>query len=788
MTQRQTANAAGSPRLSVTGREAVPGVFLMIDSLQTGGSERQFASLARSLDRSSFHLCLGCIQERGGFREGLGEMTQFRLGGSLYGLQSLKTRLRLARHLRQRHVAVAHAFDFYTNLTLVPAARLSRIPVVIGSQRQMGDLLTPRQARAQMAAFRWCDRVVCNSRAAAERLVDQGLKPGKIAVIGNGLSPEAFAKNQPALPRGAGVLRVGMIARMNLRAKNHLIFLRAAARLKARYPTLEILLAGDGPLRPELEGEAARLGLGETARFLGDRRDIPALLASMDISVLPSESESLSNVVLESMAAGVPVVATRVGGNVELIADGRGALVPVGDEEALAAAMAQVLQDPALGIEWGENGRRFALENFSLERMRKRHQELYAELLEEKGWYGSRSQKQSVPRQSPTASRTRPLRVVMVAASMRYVGGHSVQADLLIRSWQHDPAVEASFIPVDPVFPRLLGWLERIPFLRTLIREPIYLASLWKALKHADVAHIFSASYWSFLVAPAPAWLLARIRGAKALINYHSGEARDHLRRSRIAVPVLRRADRLVVPSDYLVDVFHEFGLEARAVPNIVDLERFSFRAREPLRPHLICTRGFHPYYSVDVVVRAFAEVKRIYPGAKLCLVGGGPTEAEIRDLVRELKLEGVYFAGVVSRQEIGRRYDEADIFINGSWLDNMPISILEAFASGTPVVTTGPEGIRYLVEHERTGLLSEPGDWHALAANVIRVLRNGELASHLASNAREESRRYHWEAVREQWLEVYRSVQGREAPGQAARKTGATEQNRQEHIASSRV
>jgi glycosyltransferase involved in cell wall biosynthesis len=249
-----------------------------------------------------------------------------------------------------------------------------------------------------------------------------------------------------------------------------------------------------------------------------------------------------------------------------------------------------------------------------------------------------------------------------------------------------------------------------------------------------------------------------------------------------------------------LVDVFGEFGLHAKAVPNIVDLDRFSFRLREPLRPHLICTRGFHPYYSVDVVVRAFAEVKRIYPDARLCLVGGGREERSLRDLVRELRLgEDVNFAGIASRQEIGRLYDQADIFLNASWLDNMPISILEAFACGTPVVTTAPEGIKYLVEHERTGLLSEPGDWIAVAANVIRLLSDADLAARVAANAHEESRRYRWGAVRERWLEVYQSLRRGKAPERALRltelpegskggRTGASSPSTQEDIASSRV
>jgi glycosyltransferase involved in cell wall biosynthesis len=214
------------------------------------------------------------------------------------------------------------------------------------------------------------------------------------------------------------------------------------------------------------------------------------------------------------------------------------------------------------------------------------------------------------------------------------------------------------------------------------------------------------------------------------------------------------------VPSGYLVDVFREFGLHADAVPNVVDLGQFRFRERNPLKPHLVCTRGFHPYYCVDVVVRAFAQVVREFPDARLNLVGKGPSEAEIRDVVRELDVPGVNFAGVASREEIGAVYDNADIFINASRLDNMPVSVMEAFAAGTPVVTTSPECMPYLVTHERTGLLSPIGDPDMLAKNVIRLLRDNDLATRLAHNAYEESQKYLWKNVRRQWLEVYRSIQ----------------------------
>jgi glycosyltransferase involved in cell wall biosynthesis len=743
----------GSPESDAVAT-ALPTVFLMTNSFETGGSERQFISLARSLDPSAFRLQIGCIMRKGVSAGPLSEVPEFGVGGSLYGWRSWKARFELARYLRRRRVAVAHAFDFYTNLVLIPAARLAGVPVVIGSQRQLGDLLTPNKARAQREIFRFADTVVCNSQAAASALLRSGVPEHKVTVIANGIPDHFFAATIPALPREPGVFRVGMIARMNTPAKNHSVLLEAAAQIFRTNPTIEFVFVGDGPLRPELENAASGLGIANCVRFLGERQDVQSVLASLDIAVLPSDSESLSNAVLEAMAVGVPVIATNVGGNPELIGTNRGVLVPPRSVSDLANAIERLASNVSIRQYLATNAREFVAANFTMEQMRKRHEQLYRDLLERHNW---RANVQLVPGLRPKQRSAQ--RVALVCVSLRYVGGHSAQADMLLRGWKDDPSVSATLIPIDPRLPKALSWAERIPGLRTLTREPLYLWSLWRGLKNADIAHIFSASYWSFLIAPSPALAIARLRGKKALIHYHSGEARDHLQRSRLARFILKKASRLVVPSEFLVNVFQEFGLRTQVVPNVVDLEQFSFHLRNPLRPHLVCTRGFHAYYSVDVVVQAFALVKKEFPSAKLDLVGGGPEEREIRELVRKLQLADVGFVGTVTRQEVPRFYHEADIFINASCLDNMPVSVLEAFASGTPVVSTAPEGIRYLVEHERTGLLSPPGDAEALAANVIRVLKDRQLATQLALNARAECERYSWSTVRGQWLEVYRSL-----------------------------
>jgi L-malate glycosyltransferase len=374
--------------LAVARNRSRAGLFLMTNSFETGGSERQFVLLAQNLDADQFQLHTGCIWRYGPFAEGFGEVPEFPLGGSLYGWKSLRARLELSRHLRRNGVQIAHAFDFYSNLTMIPAARLARVPVVIGSHRQLGDLLTPAQFRAQAVAFRWCDAVICNSLAGANRLAAAGLGRGKLFVVGNAMPASAFLAATPALPRRPGVLRVGMVARMNARYKNHSGFLRIAARVREQLPSVEFLLAGDGPLRPEIEQEAGALGLENSVTFLGDRRDMSSVLASMDVAVLTSDSEGLSNVILEAMAARLPVVAYDVGGNAELVNQERGALVAAGDEAGFAAAILRIVSDSAaassLGRQMGGNARRFVEENFSLEHVRSRYLDLYRSLLEGK--------------------------------------------------------------------------------------------------------------------------------------------------------------------------------------------------------------------------------------------------------------------------------------------------------------------------------------------------------------------------------------------------------------------
>lgn len=362
-----------------------PDLFLMTNTLEVGGSERQFVALVEALDRERFNVHPACLRRIGGLATRLGEIPEFPPGGSLFWLQAQRARWAMLRRMRDQHIAVAHAFDFYTNLMLIPAARIARVPVVIGSHRQLGDLLTRAQYKAQCWAFRFSDRVVCNSRAAAVRLRQAGFSENKLEIIPNGLAEAAFTPCAPAIPRKPGVVRLGMIARMNDPVKNHPLFLCAAARLRKQMPGVEFVLVGDGPLRPGLQAMATELGIGEQVIFAGERHDIPSILASLDVSVLVSSSESLSNVILESMAAGVPVVATDVGGNAELVRNGEtGVLVAPNDEGKFVEALVQMVREPGLRMQYAERGKQVARSHFHIDKVCRCYEQLYLALLQEK--------------------------------------------------------------------------------------------------------------------------------------------------------------------------------------------------------------------------------------------------------------------------------------------------------------------------------------------------------------------------------------------------------------------
>lgn len=356
-------------------------------------------------------------------------------------------------------------------------------------------------------------------------------------------------------------------------------------------------------------------------------------------------------------------------------------------------------------------------------------------------------------------SSTQRLNVAIVAPSIGILGGQAVQADRLISAWKDDPDVRAWLVPVNPVPSGRLMRAINLKYVRTIATQLTYWPLLLRELRQADIVHVFSASYFSFILAPLPAILLARLLGKPVVMNYRSGQAPDHLKRSLIARAALRSVDRNAVPSRFLHEVFEGFGIASKVIPNIVDLDRFRFRAREALRPHVLSTRNFEGLYNVACTLRAFKRVQNRYAEATLTLVGAGAQETALRGLSAELGLRHVRFVGRVPPSEMCRYYAEADIYLQTPDIDNMPSSILEAFASGCPVVATTAGGVPAILTDAVHGLLVPCNDDEAAAAAIFRLLNEPQLAVRLATTARESCEQYRWENVRAQWVALYRGI-----------------------------
>lgn len=355
-----------------------------------------------------------------------------------------------------------------------------------------------------------------------------------------------------------------------------------------------------------------------------------------------------------------------------------------------------------------------------------------------------------------------PLRILLVAPSLDILGGQAIQAARLLVRLGNEPSLEVGFQPINPRLPAPFDRLQAIKYVRTVVTSLLYIGQLLARVPAYDVIHVFSASYLSFVLAPTPAVLIAKLFGKRVALNYRSGEADDHLRRWRhTALPVLRLADILVVPSGYLVDVFARFGLCARAIHNIVETDQFRFRLRSPLRPVFLANRNLEPLYNVGCVLRAFALIQRRHPDARLTVAGDGSQRAELERLARELGLRYTEFVGRVAPARMPELYDNADVLLNAPNIDNMPHSILEAYSAGLPVVTTDAGGIPYIVEDGRTGLIVPRGDEGALARATLRLFVEPKLASELAAAAHAECRHYSWEAVRGDWRRLYCELVG---------------------------
>ncbi|MCD4738727.1 MAG: glycosyltransferase [Anaerolineae bacterium] len=363
-------------------------LFHLITELDIGGAQKALLRLLTHLDRDRFSPTVICLYN--GDKAVAQEIRALSIPVIDLGMTA-KWRLdafwRLYRLLRRERPTILHTWMFHANIPGRVLGRLTGIPIVISSERTMGQESRWRY-RLNRLTDPLTDRVVCVSQLVADFVVAEvGIPRHKTIVIPNGIDAQAFehlptkqkARVDLGLPLDSTL--VGTVARLDP-VKRLDVLLQATALMD----DVHTVIVGAGPERESLEALSERLGLADRVHFVGQQSNVPEWLAALDIFALTSDWEGMSNAILEAMAAGLPIVATAVGGTPEVVVDGvTGLLVPPRDPDALTQAITRLLRDPDLRRKMGRAGRERVQQHFSVERMVQQTQSLYEQLLAKKG-------------------------------------------------------------------------------------------------------------------------------------------------------------------------------------------------------------------------------------------------------------------------------------------------------------------------------------------------------------------------------------------------------------------
>jgi L-malate glycosyltransferase len=375
--------------------EPVP-VLQFVNQFAIGGAEGQFVARVRALPER-FRPVVACVRKEGPNLQAIEEIglgvEVFGLTGSLVRANTGKQVLRLAAFLVQNRIKLVHANDFYTNVLAVPAARLARAKV-IASRFDLAHWYSSSAHVVEALACRAADAVYANARAVRDMCVqEEAVTADRVVVVHNGIDLAAFDRARarplqapvPGLEVGAdgksrrpAVVLVGNLYPV----KGHLDLIEAVEEVRRRIPGLLVLCAGEGIMRPVIEQQIRARGLKETMVLLGHRLDVPAILERAHVACLPSHAEGLSNAIIEAMAASLPVVATSVGGNLELVQEAAtGHLVAAHRPALLADRLAALLSAPDRARKLGSRGRGRVEADLTLAAMARKTGELYDAVL-----------------------------------------------------------------------------------------------------------------------------------------------------------------------------------------------------------------------------------------------------------------------------------------------------------------------------------------------------------------------------------------------------------------------
>ena len=700
-------------------------LMLFTDSFIHGGTERQFVQTLRALDRNRFSITVGCLKRKGQFLpevEALGDTILEFPATSLYGLGAMEQQQRLARFLRDQQIDVLHAFEFYSNVFAIPAARVAGVPVVLASRREIAGDRSRAQRLAIRAACSLAHGVVANSRAAGSWLTGLfGESPEKVCIVPNAIDLERFVPSRPAQVLRAewgadsNSIVIGTVAA--LRPEKQLeTFVRASAAAATMIPNGRFIIAGEGPERGRLETLIREFGVGRQVLLLGDRRDVADVVNALDVFVLSSLTESFPNAILEAMASSKPVISTRVGGTPEVVSEGvTGYLVAVGDSSAMAERMVELSRDAARRATMGERAAERVKREFTPQNLAGQLQSIYEGYLRR---------------------RCAADRVLQIGNYPPPVCGWAIHTEVLDRELKQR-GVDARVMDIGPG--RTITGRDCVPVFSAFDYG-------WKLLMHRARGFRFhmhvNGDSWKGYAMALGAVLLGAATGKPAALTFHAGPVQMYFPRRdgfwHYAFRLLFRASGAIICNHEPVKkiIAETYGIPADRIHPIPAFStQYSEEIPVPLSPQvetflqkhsprLFSYSLFRPEFTMDALFDSFVAVRERYPNAGLLIAGPKEIPAEATELMRARGIEqSIIIPGNLAHAEFLTAVQRSDVFIRTHLRDGVCTSVLEALQLGVPVVAS-EDGLR-----PPSVVKFAPGDARDLTRKTLGVLEDLEGA-----------------------------------------------------------
>ena len=719
-------------------------IVLLIDELTdiTGGAERQVYELIKRIDTNTFKITLYVLHHKNIPKEiqalnipvtGLGIK-------KIYGSKGIFAGFKFSKQLKKEEIDILMTYHFGSDIWGAIFGKMAGIPVIISCRRDEGFWRKKTHIRAYRITNSWLKKILAVSEGVKRIAIEQEkVRPEKIQVVYNGVDQNKFdtpydsnaKKTEINLPHNAKI--IGCVG--NLKPiKGHIFFIEAADMVVRKFPDVHFVLIGEDELAGSLQSKVKSLGIENNFHFLGKRSDIPELLQIMDICVLPSLSEGLSNVLLEYMASGKPVIATNAGGNREVIAnDSNGILVAAQDPRAIAKQIIRLLEDKDFADRLGKKAKETIKEKFTIAAQIKRVEEIVIQLSRKK-----------MPQKDTE------LKIAHLISSSGLYGAEKVMLAICSKmnynsytSWVVN--VHNSHNPHQEVLDEAQRFRLPTYTLESKGRFDIKTVyALSEFLKEHTIDILHTHNYKANLLG------LLAARKAKintvATIHGYIGNTQKLKLYEIFDRFILRFFNKIVLVDDTLKKWFKNGQGKYTVINNGAQIqENVPVNEASPDKHELVIgTIGrLSPEKGHRYLLEAFSKIQKEFPQARLLIVGDGSLRSDLENLANTLGIrEKVTFAGF--QRDVYAYYSLIDIYVLPSLIEHFPLTVLEAMSYKKAIVATNTGGTSDLIKDRTTGLLITPGSSEEIYKAISIYLNIPPLRKALGENA--------WQFVKENY------------------------------------